>query len=1397
MKGFLCCLVLLVLLLLIIAPAARASDPPAAYLVSPDDGNMSSSNNITFSCNATDDQGILRISLYHDINGSFSLHETKRIMELDKDQNTTLLCRFDGNYICEDGETGDYSSTGFVSSMFGSGVMVNDTDTLRYQTSGNMDFYRGTVEFWIKLGFDPSTGQGWLFSTGDAYQNDMQMHISSQTLYYDYWDDYGYVTSATFDVSGWKQNEWHHITGIWDIQNDVGSGYVIDLFVDGSNSSVTFEYTDFGDIGTTGQYLYIGSFADGTNQADSVFDEFRISDIPRTESEINASYMKGSGDHRNESANWTISGVSDGTYIWNCLVYDNESQFSWGSQNFSLIVDAHSPPVVSNVTLSPGSEHDLDPGVVINVTAEISDASNVSFAIFQYKYDVDWINVTMEHENRSLWNATFTTIGSERVYHYRIWSNDTLGNSNTSQEWAVNVTWDYTWSRDPSFINSYGAVNTVDNVGIVRINNTGDDTLIITLSDDWPILDVYYNTTSQFSIPSGAVRDINVTAKYASQDSVNNMTINISAEPSAPSETASPPCQITTVTMNSYTGGAYLYAEITESPTSVYQSQTTNLTATVKNIGNETAENVWFNWTLPSGWSVSSGNASRFIGNMSPQSPVNSSSLVVTVTSSAHAGVSIICINATGSTGSNGSDCKNIAVTCSSTDGICGSGCTYLNDNDCTVPVTGGGSTTVVTAEAAILDYGILILPHKRFDIIRGESRTFQFRVKNPSNRTVLKNVTLTISNYPRTLATIIPDRLEIGYGETKVFSVNITAPDYMSYGKKTLIFRVSAAVLAGSGQEAVTVSNETSVDMLIHSRWEHHTQEMLDMARNNIEWLKSMGVDTSGLESLLMKAEEYATESRYDEAKSTLDMILDSCRRANNSISMIFQVNQSIETARFFGISVPHTEMFRDLAFSALRRGDFARAEERSRNAIMAYGIEAAGMVSLIGFVYENWALLTAMIVISAASAIILMKRIKLRLIDRKIKSLAKEETAAEKLIERLQKQRFQTGLKAKEYLSGNEYKTVILEHEKRISRIKRMEVELASKRIRLISKNPLACFEEQKKHIERMIRNIQKQYFEFGAMSKDLYERTLKGLTLELAEVNKNIAAERSKRTGFRAFRNLFFAALVSLILVSSVPVFAQGVTYGQALASIKNAERIIAEMQELGLGTSYANDTLAEAKSILRIGYPEAAKSLADRIPEIKETAINLSQEIDTTEAELLESERTGINVTSARYVFERVLEAFAREDYSETRSLLKRTSNIIDEMRSKAALKGLSRDIFSSAWLFFARQWQFILAFVSVSTLAGWASLGKYFTARNRKRIKALKREINSITRMMQDTQRKYFQEFSIDKKGYEAVMKEGRERILKMRREIISLEDSLKRSGRRKAALFKQTLRTFK
>jgi len=1352
-------ILVLILLLFSFLPGVAASDYPNVTLVSPVGGNVSTStNNLTFICNGTDDENVLSFSFYHDINGTFDLQGTKRTMEFNPDSDTMLLCHFNGDYTCEDGEVGVNDSTGFVTGKFMQGVMINESDSLKYQTSNNIGSAEGSIEFWLKIGFDPYSDTAWLFSTGNTGKNEIQLHANYGTLYFRYYDDYTSQEIAYRDISTWNPGEWHHVAGIWDVYNLVGSGRILDIFLDGSNDSVLYS-GGFYSYAPFGNDMYLGSDSNKNYQADSVFDEIRISDRPRTPGEINASYIRVGGEYTNESANWTLTGISDGTYTWNCLVYDNESQGSWSSENYTFSIDIASPPDVNYINLSPSSAAHIDPGVTINVTAEITDPSNVSGAIFQYKYDVDWINLTMNKIGTNLWNASFTTISSERLYYYRIWSNDTLGRANTCQNDSVNVTWDYSWNRNPSSIDAYGLVNSISNVGIITVNNTGDDTLIITLTDDWrPLLDVYYNTTEQFAIAGKSVIDINVTAKYASSDSVKNMTITMSAEPSAPEKTATPSALNTTVTMNSYSGGPYPHLNIVTCPVSVTQSTTgVNLSATVKNIGNETAEDVWFNWTLPVGWTNTSGNVNLYIGNITSKS-TNTSDLVVAVSSSALSGISSVCVNASGKGNLSSSDCDIVQVSCSNSDGVCGEGCNYFTDINCERPSVGRGVTEYVgIGEVIIKEPRMDAAMPDRIDLLKGGFYNFTIEVKNTVENTNLTQVNLEISGYPETLIKKIPSTIKyIAPNQTKTFYLEISAPTYIEGRDYIVDISLSAIGYYAAGNSSLLSSGK--IVFSVHGVVENVSFSSIKSAEIALEDMKGMNFSVSILASMLQDARKAYSGLNFDKAKEVANEIIELKEKAFIVFDLIKQSANMIADAARYGVRVEGAKKMQDLAKSAFDRGDYERAEERIQAAISAYQLETKYILPLIKFLYKYWYAIVTLLLSAAIISIFLRGRLKIRSMEMKLESIRGDKRSLKKLIHDLQDDYFN-----RKKISKLDYDMRKRNYEKRLAKLGSLELKLATKIAMMKGRDRRESLNREKNEVEKRMKDLQRDYFEFGKISKNEYKETIKELQGELAEIERDLSELKKPK---RSKGVIWFLVLLACVAVfPSVLEALENVTEEDATAAMTQAETVIDEMKALGFGTEYANHTLGEAKVLLLRGKYDLALTTARYVFVIKQKAIVVDEMIDDVELRMHELSSKGHDVSESRNLFRNGVDEFAKENYEKAGTLLTQAMDRLDSIEREAALSMAARenlvDVFGK--MIYAHR-LIISACVVLFVLASVPAFVKLKKVKKARMMKSLENEVDNIKNSMKTLQEGYFNKKSLGKKDYETRMKKYKKEL---------------------------------
>lgn len=1362
------CIFFLTLLFLI--PDAIAS--PLINLTLPEDGNLTYENEITFRCNASSAKNLTIIELHADINGSFSIINSTSIAGFEKDHYTSLLCRFENSYECLDGKYGINSSTSFDYGRFMSGVLVNDSDTLKYSIPGILSLQKGTIEFWIKVGFNPSFGTYTIFDTGETISNRLEMQVSDGTLLFKLYDDDTGVSYSEIDTASWSEGEWHYIAAVWN-KDTLPNGYVTDIFIDGSDAGAD-SYDDFYAVSSPEEFLFLGSDAIGGNSANSVFDELRISSRDRTSSEISASYSKANGNYLNYSAEFNVSGISDGIYTWNCRAYDNDSESSWSVSNFTLRIDSSSPPEVNSINISPVSDDDIDPGVTINVTANITSISPISDVVLQYKYDLDWINVTMSNTTAETWNASFTTIGTERIYYYRIIANDTFGHSNTSLTQSREVTWDYTWARIPANMTAACHVSSVCDVGIIAINNTGDDTLTITLADDWPIIDVYYNTTSQFSVPAKSVRYVNVTAKFAETDSSSTMTINISAQPAAPGETANPASSSVIVTMNSYTGGPYIDVTPDSWPSNVNQSQEINLSAIIKNIGNETAGNVTVIWMLPYGWNNLSGGTNQTMGDMIQQT-TNRSSISLFINSSATSRIESICINVTRDPDVSYLTCQNIMVSCTSGDGVCGAGCAYTNDNDCLSYLPSGGSSSSPTPsfasfQASPQSYGISMASQLRVDGYRESEVYFMVYLYNMYERTYVNNISISVSGYPSSQVFVSPVAIDnLTKAGNQSFIVKINIPHYMKYGPYNLSLKAyGKARRTGYTDNFTDVSAESKVLLVVRSAGENDTMAIISSAEQGIEKMFAMGMETSRIDDMLTQAKSMMASFDYDGAKEAGEKIIEAQNSAFYADSLIKSVWEKLLRSERYGIQSNETRKMYDLAVSAFSRGDYDRAGERATSAIISYGIEAKDMTDIAEALEKNKIAIFAFASASLAFLIIAGKLVYSSRKRRRIKYLSREEDAVKSLIKGLQTRFFEKGVIGK---AAYDYQTSL--HIERLAKISKERASIESSR-KLIPSSPGA----RKREIISRIKDAQKEYYEKRSISKELYESTLSELRKELADLEKNEKAGRKRLFLFSLLPLIIVALIFSSIAVSESPEE----SYAKALEAIQSAENGADEMQAAGFGIQRINDTISEAKLMLFQGKITGAISLAVYAGSIRDSAFAADDLIDEVEERIMDARNKGIDTAYAEQLFQRGIESFESEIYEDADDILRQALDETEKAEGELlARKSAESPGFSE--LIMKNREKILLFIIAASVFLSAVYIASGFW-RKTMEIDGLKREKRAIEAAVKELQSRYFVEGKISKSEYELLMKTHRNRLDEIEKMmILSREKTAVKSGK--------------
>ena len=182
-----------------------------------------------------------------------------------------LHVHFEGSFNGEEGEIGSASGVTFVPGYVGEGVLLDDNDSLSYETMDNIHKERGSIMFWLRPTWDGDDNESYVFfEVGDTWFNRMRiMKDGANYLRFMVWSndtEYG----VSYNVSDWTANDWHCIRVEWE-------GDKIDLYIDDELQGVE---TEIELPSSLASIMYIGSTSSSDQQAQAFIDEFVIYSRP-------------------------------------------------------------------------------------------------------------------------------------------------------------------------------------------------------------------------------------------------------------------------------------------------------------------------------------------------------------------------------------------------------------------------------------------------------------------------------------------------------------------------------------------------------------------------------------------------------------------------------------------------------------------------------------------------------------------------------------------------------------------------------------------------------------------------------------------------------------------------------------------------------------------------------------------------------------------------------------------------------------------------------------------------------------------------------------------------------------------------------------------------------------
>jgi len=360
---------------------------------------------------------------------------------------------------------------------------------------------------------------------------------------------------------------------------------------------------------------------------------------------VDSSLIRSNASIQNGSPTiFTEGGFSEASHAWNVTCRDSSSNANI-SETRTFRLDATSP-VFNSLNTTPSTEDDLDPGINITVTANVTDnLVGVHTVVLQRKLSNEsaFIDLVMVRVGTDLFNATFNAT-DPGVYNLRLFANDTVNNNATSNIVNITVEFDRTWLRSPSSFSPVNA-NLSQNVtlGNLLINNTGDFDLTFNITSN--SAQTRFNESANFTLTPKTIKTIQVN-DTATVTGVKTVTLNISAAPNA-----TPESRITTGSIVVAPGLPVLVVSFLTPSTdtlTVTQGQTNvEFHAFVNNTGEGNATNVTLNITIPSSWTITFGTPHKFVGNLL-SGETDENTIQVTIPSNETLGVVNVLANATG-----------------------------------------------------------------------------------------------------------------------------------------------------------------------------------------------------------------------------------------------------------------------------------------------------------------------------------------------------------------------------------------------------------------------------------------------------------------------------------------------------------------------------------------------------------------------------------------------------------------------------------------------------------------------------------------------------------------------------------------------------------------------------
>jgi tetratricopeptide (TPR) repeat protein len=1046
---------------------------------------------------------------------------------VDFDNSLIGWWRFEGNFNDELGRyNGTPSSPIYLQGKFGNATNFTATNSV---SVGNIPFSNNeyTISGWVKT-TDPGASEVWRNwiskTTGENTPFELGIdqgpfNEGTNTPYYLVWifGQGAPVNIFANDSSiNMRDGQWHFITATYKSGEQK-------LY---HNSTLVGSATFVSSLPVTASEVTMGGQQLGSYHAPwkGDIDDVIIFNRTLSTSEIASLYNATANRYYN---NFTSLNAGNHTYTG---YFVNSSGFKNQTETRTITMDFQIP-IISNVFFYPNDTNTLDPGINVTFNATITSTTAIQSALLELFNGTGWKNYSMSNIS-SAYTANLTLLLIEANYTYVIWANNTAGSVGTTNNATFSALWDCTWNST-SDLGAIAGFNENKQIGNITLNNTGDIqygnnncSLDFRLSYNLQEGRIYYDNEyvknlNSYTIPAKGNRTISINASFLGETSQENAIITLD-EFRTRSDTR---YRNTTLTLVSNQNGPYLYQKITSSSTSAsltpanfsLQGYLRNLMGSSTVNENNTAYNVTFYWSLPSGLTNISGNLRTNYTNITDSS-LNYTNINISFSdlASFSAGIKTIYLYAYGFNISGGlinhsngvtllSEQINITFSCYNvSDGIYVTSCGTL-DGDYVTPTAGssGGGGGGAAGGGGGEPFAKFI-KEERFELARGKENQFAIKFDNPYPYGNLTKLNVTLIGLLSEYIDVNPKSIEIlSAGKSINITAKITSPKYFEEGVYELIFELNGKLVTGTDEQSFTARKK--IKLYIFEVTREELIKEIERANSLLDDVKSKNYSYIKMENLLNEINTFYNQSEIGKAHARYLELKTLYENAIEARKTMQQLNDKVQEAQLNGISTADTKRLIELAEAAFLRGDYALALSRLKEAQLSYALEVKGEFNPAYYVknhpIQSLGLLLGVCLISLVSTVV-TRRV---LLNSKLKLLAEEEKLLIGLMKVVQRECFE-----EKRMSMEEYENTMSQYESRLNVVIQDTIEAQTKLANLmrIKGGRKKVLKDEVLRLRELIRETQKAYFEKSQMETRIYQNMIKSYAAKLSEVEENLA-------------------------------------------------------------------------------------------------------------------------------------------------------------------------------------------------------------------------------------------------------------------------------------------------